>query len=308
MTTHKNIPEFLDDKRDEGLRWRTIRLYGQILLRFRDQAPTDINTLSEAQVKAYLRGIGGAGSHRRTAATVLKAYYDWLAPAVNPMAGIKRQKPPAPRDLMPITDEEFIRVKNAASPRIRDLIWFLALTGLRISEALYARAADFELSRIEGGERRPTMKVRGKGGKVLHVPLVNPGLVRWLAMRLKTVTPREVKVDGQTITVDGPFAGLTYGEAWDGIHKAAKRAGVQKRISDPGERPPRYYVSPHVFRRYAATSMLERGVAPDVVQTVLRHSSIEMTMRYARTREKRVWKELRANQAMRGQTAGHPMP
>jgi integrase len=278
---HKHVPEFIDHLRQRKmprpLRASTIKVYGTVLLRWRDVYPGDINTATEDEIEGFLNRIRGNGSWRYVAAVALKNYYRWLG---RPLGDRFKISLPAAREYPAVTDVEFELIKRHASPRIRNLINFLALTGVRISEALGAQAGDFELDRIEDGRRRPAMKVRGKGGKIRRIPLVHRGLVEWLRRQ-----------------VAGPFEGMSYDQAWGGIHAAAERAGVQRLISEPGEYPPRYYVSPHAFRRYAATRLLDRGVDIDVVQTVLRHSNINTTLRYAKTRENRVWAQMGQGEA-----------
>jgi integrase/recombinase XerD len=293
MNAHRHIPEFITHLQDNGLAWSTIRLYGQILFRFKSWADTDINTLKEEDIKRYLRGIRGTGVHLKEVAGVLKRYYDWLDPADNPMKNIKRKNPPK-RDILPITFEEFLRIRAVAPVRIRNLIIFMAITGTRISEALFARRRDFVLDRIENGQRRPVMMVTGKGGKVRIVPLTSPGLVRWIERRLAQVEPVTVKTRGVEIEVDGPFAGITYEMAYYGIHKAADTAGVQRITwEENGKRG--YHVSPHGFRRLAATSMIDREIPIDVVQAVLGHADINTTRLYAKTSEARMWSHLAAS-------------
>lgn len=296
MTIHKHIPEFIDYLKAKKLRASTVRAYGKILLKWRNEYPGDINGATEDEVMAFLGRIRGTGSWQRVVRIVLRNYYGWLGRPLDPY------RVPAPevsrRAILPITAEEFARIHDAARPAgIKNLLTFLLATGVRIHEALGARRADFILDRVEGGHPRPVFMVRGKGGKTRTVPLTSAGLVSWLDDRLSIS-------HGQG--ADGPFAGMTYGQARYGFNEAAIRAGVQRVAwEENGIRG--MYATLHGIRRLAATRMLEREIPIDVIRAVLGHASVETTQRYAQTSETRMWEALsRESGFERVNTAGHP--
>ena len=289
---HRHIPEFVDYLRAKKLEARTVTTYGKILFKWRNEYPGDINSATEDEVLAFLGRIRGTGSWQRVVTIVFKNYYRWLGRPLD------NEKVPTPkmrrRQILPITADEFVRIRDAAKPTsIKNLLTFLLATGVRISEALGARRADFVLDRVDHGQPRPVMMVRGKGGTIRTVPLTSPGLVSWLNDRL-TVS-------------DGPFAGIRYWQARYGFNQAAIRAGVQRVAwEENGIRG--MYATLHGIRRLVATRMLEQEIPMDVIRQFLGHASVETTQRYAQTSEARMWQHMniRANQDSLGQATGHP--
>jgi integrase/recombinase XerD len=120
---------------------------------------------------------------------------------------------------------------------------FLLRTGLRVSELCRLRGTDFRLD-----DEQPHFTVISKGGSeaVLPMPpdMINELRPRLQAERVFQVTP----------------AGLN-----KALARGAKKLGIKKRVHC------------HLLRHIFATSRLRAGIAPQVVQRLLRHSSFEIT-------------------------------
>lgn len=71
------------------------------------------------------------------------------------------------------------------------------------------------------------------------------------------------------------FAGETGEPFWDTAIRVDMRKHV-KRMKDDGIKID--YFVPHTFRHTFATRSLENGIKPKVLQTILGHSSLSMTM------------------------------
>jgi integrase len=140
------------------------------------------------------------------------------------------------------------------------LIALLGLLGLRIFEACGASIADLG---EEHGHR--VLRVRGKGGKVVLVPLplaVAPAIDR--------------VVDGRDA---GPILRNILG-ARMGRHAATRR--LKHLAATAGVRMPR--MRPHMLGHTFVTTMLDAGVSLRDVQIAARHADPRTTMRYDRAR------------------------
>ncbi len=141
------------------------------------------------------------------------------------------------------------------------LIAMLGLLGLRIFEACGANIADLG---EEHGHR--VLKVRGKGGKTVLVPLP-PAVAR--------------AIEHATEARDrGPILRNTAGRRMD-RHAATRR--LQQLSEVAGIRLPRMH--PHMLRHTFVTTMLDAGVSLRDVQIAARHADPKTTMRYDRARK-----------------------
>ncbi|MFF5235523.1 tyrosine-type recombinase/integrase [Dactylosporangium sp. NPDC000521] len=116
----------------------------------------------------------------------------------------------------------------------------------------------------EHGHR--VLRVRGKGGKVVLIPLP-PAVARAI----------ESAVDGRT---DAPILRSTLGTRMD-RHAATRR--LKHLAATAGVRTPRMH--PHMLRYAFVTPMLDAGVSLRDVQIAARHADLRTTMRYDRARD-----------------------
>jgi integrase/recombinase XerD len=141
------------------------------------------------------------------------------------------------------------------------LVALLGLLGLRIFEACGASIADLG---EEHGHR--VLRVRGKGGKVVLVPLP-PAVSRAID---RAAGDRD----------DGPILRNTLGGRMD-RHAATRR--LKHLAATAGIRMPRMH--PHMLRHTFVTTMLDAGVSLRDVQIAARHADPRTTMRYDRARK-----------------------
>jgi len=146
----------------------------------------------------------------------------------------------------------------SANPNDFALVALLGLLGLRIFEACGASISDLS---EEHGHR--VLRVRGKGGKVVLVPLP-PAVARSI----------DRAVDGRA---DGPILRSTVGTRMD-RHAATRR--LKYLAATAGVRMPRMH--PHMLRHTFVTTMLDAGVSLRDVQIAARHADPRTTMRYDR--------------------------
>ena len=146
--------------------------------------------------------------------------------------------------------------------RDRALLALLLFQALRVSEAIGASVED-----LGDDSGYPVLRVNGKGGKVVRVPLAPTTVVAlrtWLSVaELEDgAILRSVKKGGR---VDGA---LSRSGAFRRIRFLAKRAGIEKKIS------------PHSLRHTAITLALDGGVSLRHVQDFARHADPRTTRRY----------------------------
>ena len=151
--------------------------------------------------------------------------------------------------------------RKSSNPYDFALVTLLGLLGLRIFEACGSNIADLG---EEHGHR--VLRVRGKGGKVVLVPLP-PAVARAI----------DRAVDERTA---GPILRNTHGGRMD-AHAATRRLKHLARAA--GIRMPRMH--PHMLRHTFVTTMLDAGVSLRDVQIAARHADPRTTMRYDRARK-----------------------
>jgi integrase/recombinase XerD len=138
---------------------------------------------------------------------------------------------------------------------------FSVCTGCGFFEACGASIADLG---EEHGHR--VLRVRGKGGKVVLVPLP-PAVSRAIDRAVGDWS-------------DGPILRNTLGVRMD-RHAATRR--LKHLAATAGIRMPRMH--PHMLRHTFVTTMLDAGVSLRDVQIAARHADPRTTMRYDRARK-----------------------
>lgn len=152
---------------------------------------------------------------------------------------------------------------TAHCPRDKALLMTMYGAGLRISETLALKAQDIDTA-------RRVIHVRlGKGNKDRLVKLSVP-----LLAALRDAWRARPKGTGNTLT-DRLFTGcrtpaepMNRGTAFRIVKRAAKRAGITKRVG------------PHTLRHSYATHLLEAGTDLHTIQLLLGHANFKTTTLY----------------------------
>ena len=185
--------------------------------------------------------------------------------AHSPADYVRRPTVPAESPTLGLGHLQFEALLTTArlSANVNDfaLVALLGLLGLRIFEACGASIDDL---REEHGHR--VLRVRGKGGKVVLVPLP-PAVARAIDRAVGERT-------------DGPVLRNMIGGRMD-RHAATRR--LKHLAATAGIRMPRMH--PHMLRHTFVTTMLDAGVSLRDVQIAARHADPRTTMRYDRARK-----------------------
>ena len=128
--------------------------------------------------------------------------------------------------------------------------------GLRISEAAHLKVTDLDR------ERKVIWVRGGKGRKDRQVMLAEP-LREVLVAYWRWKRPTDWLFPGRK-----PGGPITRGSVFETCQKAARRAGIAKRVH------------PHSLRHAFATHLLEDGVNLLVIQALLGHKNLRTTARY----------------------------
>ena len=160
------------------------------------------------------------------------------------------------------------------SDRDRSLFLMLLHTGMRIGELLNVKVADIILL-----ERKIILYLGEKNleGRVVYYSAdAEKALIGWLAAR---------KPEKEYLFYGTTRKKLSYVRAWMIMRDYLKKANLDNRG-----------YSPHSLRHTFATNMLNAGLRLEVLQQLLGHKNIEMTLQYARlsdmTRETEYFKAM----------------
>ncbi|MDD5760362.1 MAG: site-specific integrase [Desulfobulbaceae bacterium] len=223
----------------------------------------DIQTLDIEQYKAEKNKKGLSpktiNNHLASLSKCLNCAYEWGRLKTAPPK-IKKLKSNFHRIdfLSPV--ETWQLLQDHSEPTWNCMILVALRTGMRFGELL-----GLEWSDIDWERKQITVKqsfVRGvmgtpKSGKIRHIPMTDE-LCEALADRRKL----------HGLVFERPLGEFTHRVASNAIHRICKRTGVRKTCW-------------HILRHTFASHLAMEGVPIPVVQQLLGHASIVMTMRYA---------------------------
>lgn len=226
--------------------------------------PALLTVAVAAEYKAYLRRLGRRPATINRALASLRLLARYAGVQLEGLRAAPEQEL-APRSLPAAAVDALIAAARRAGLRDLLLVAIIADVGLRVGEVVGLRAGDVELPR---GGNVATLRVRGKGAKVRHVPLpveTTQLLRRWL---------RQVRPDPGQPLFPGRRSGepLTTKAVRQVFKRLARAAGL-----DPQE------VHPHRLRHTCATEWLRNGARLDDVAALLGHARLDTTARYTRS-------------------------
>ena len=246
---------------------RDLRSFAHFILRMYDVPPAKVE---EPMVQRYVAWLYDRGREKASQARSLsgvKSFFNFL------LISDRIESSPAEFVLTPkfgrhlpdvLTTGEIDRIIAAVdgtTPKeIRDaaMLEVLYSCGLRVSELTSLRIRDLFFG--EG-----YIRVTGKGDKQRLVPISSTAqerIHRYLDVR------RSARAGEETLFLNNRGSSLTRVMIFTILREAARRAGIEKKIS------------PHTFRHSFATHLLEGGASIRQVQELLGHESILTTEIY----------------------------
>ena len=221
-----------------------------------------LNRISKVIVQTYMtdrkrEGTSNATVNREVAClkSMLARAVDWEYLEKNPLHGLKLLKEAPVRERY-LADDEAKRLIAVSPPYLCDIIIFALATGMRKSEIFNIRWEDVTLDKRFG---YGSITVIGKGGK-RRVIRMNRTVYELMLKKHREGKNGYVftspKTGGQLVHVDRSFK------------TALKKAGITN-------------FRFHDLRHTAASWMVQGGADIYAVQTILGHSHIKTTQRYA---------------------------
>lgn len=256
---------------------RTVERYEGLLLRLPLPSVDHVACWTAADVRQFVlqQAHRHDGAQTRCIVTALRAYLRFLVSTGQCTPGIDHAVPTIPqwrlsalpRYLPPGDVERLIAScdpNTAVGLRDRAMLLLLARLGLRGGDLVTLRLRDIDWSRA-------AVAVCGKGRREVRLPLPQDAGNAILAY-LKKGRPR-VPIEQVFLCVGAPHRPLQNSGAVSSVVAAAlKRAG----IANPPSR------GANLLRHSAATTLLRAGATLDMVSSVLRHRSLDMTAHYAK--------------------------
>ena len=266
--------EYLYSKYIKNLSVHSIRQTGGValsFLKFLHDSGTTILTLTRRDVGSFVEYEQDRGLRPVSIIGYLRALYAFVTYLVEeevlPQEIMRRKiRIKEPETLPKAIPQEDIQLLLDAIASVRDRAFILLLlrTGMRIGELLETQINDIVMS-----DRKILIYLGSKnyqGRAVYFSEDAEHALKHWLRMRDST---KRYLFYGPTLER------LSYSTAWGVMRKTMERAGlVHKKYSL------------HSLRHTFATDMINAGMRVEVLQQLLGHKSIEMTMQYAKLSSK----------------------
>lgn len=264
------VTEYLYAKYIKNLSSHTIRQAGGVLLLFLNflhAETTTIFTLTRRDINAFVEYEQDRGLKPVSVIAHLRALYAFIAylaeqeilPGNIMKRKVRIQEPDALPKAIPRADVQLL-LDSISSIRDRALLMLLLRTGMRIGELLQVKLSDIVMH-----DRKILIYLGSKnyqGRAVYFNEDAEIALKQWLRIR---DSEKEHLFYGKSREE------LCYSAAWSIMRKTLERAGLSHK---------KY--SLHSLRHTFATDMINGGMRIEVLQRLLGHQSIELTMRYAR--------------------------
>ena len=267
----EHVISHLHDKYRRNLSVNTIRQTGEtliaFLLFFQSAGKLNIKEICRKDVAAYVEYEQNRGLKITSVRNHLQTVYAFMGHLVDkrilpPEILHKKIKLNLPEELpraIPCEDlQQLLSVINDV--RDRTLLLLLLQTGMRIGELLNVKVPDIILP-----ERKIILYLGEKnyqGRVVYYSDAAEQALNNWLATRNPA---RKYLFYGRRNSK------LCYARAWGVMREALQNAGLEHKG-----------YSLHSLRHTFATNMLNAGMRLEVLQQLLGHLSIEVTLRYAK--------------------------
>ena len=312
IAPHPWVQQFLDHLREvRGLSEETVRTYAKGILDFRRRLdPVDLATVGLKDADRYLFRLSAAGlarNTRRVRLAAVRSLYEFLATRnYVPSNPLKLARAPDQKwlDRIPIfSEKEIVSLITTSRPLLprqrrepehnfarRQLLNKLkelrdtALLGLsyncafRAAEPGLLARSDYRVQPGPGKSLRRIVVLRGAKWASEPVTCDVDNLIAGFIDRYL------LELDRQGIRHPALFPPLSTRKGQDdgGVSAAAVRNILRSRVEAAGIEPRERHISPHMLRYSRATHLHDLGHSPAEIAKLLRHRSIETTMRYIR--------------------------
>jgi integrase/recombinase XerD len=262
------VTKLLQDLRDELVRRdyaaTTIRSYITIVDAFRQHTGARLDRITPAQLRRYHLFLL---KERHLAIGTVVAQISALrffCRHVLKRRDVREDLPyPKERHRLPVVlspDEVQRLIAHAKNLYHRTMLLTLYGAGVRRSELCQLKVRDIDSQRM-------VLRIeQGKGGRDREIPL-SPTLLAALREYYRWMRPQTYLFPGTRHgwRADAP---ITSKVVWEAVHLAARKAGIEKRVT------------PHTLRHSYATHLLEAGTDLRTIQLLLGHADLSHTTVY----------------------------
>lgn len=286
QTVAQYLAQWLEDTVKHSVRPRTREAYDLNVRRLVPHLGTiRLNRLTPAQVQAAYAALLDRGLSRRSveqAHTVLhRALHQavqWGLIGRNPTEAVAVPRPER-REMKTLTAEELQTLfTSTASHRLHALWVVLATTGLRLGEATGLRWEDVDFGGCRVTVRRAVQRQRGKGMVAVEPKTERSRRTVHIAEGTAGALREHKRRQAAERLCAGPLwqdHGLVFCNTTGGPLDPAR---VRKPFRIALERAGLPNIRVHDLRHSCATLLLSQGVHPKVVQELLGHSTITLTL------------------------------
>jgi integrase/recombinase XerD len=246
----------------------TINAYVRAVAQFARHYGRSPEHLSGEQIRQYLVHMIGQGraswSQYNVARCALEFLYNVTLDRPERIEKLPWAKPPRRLPTV-LSVQEVGRMLQVVAhcPRDTALLMTMYGAGLRISETLALKGQDIDSPRMLIHVRQ------GKGNKDRMVKLSDSLLMALRnAWRARTGNPGNTPADRLFPNIADPAKPMDRGTAFRIVTRAAKDAGITRRVS------------PHTLRHSYATHLLEAGADLHTIQMLMGHADLKTTMVY----------------------------
>ncbi len=249
-----------------------------------------INKITVAHLQAYINKLLNQGKKNRTAnahLTVLKSFCRWFSDQYDlPNVAVKvRNLKEDPPDARFLTNEQYLKVLESVDTELRDIIEFIAHTGLRATEF-----CNLTWDCVDQDHKR--LVITGKGRKRRIIPLNS--VCRKILERFDEPDARGVIFSSSKVyrtrekfwakTAESKARQLKgLEQSWKHRRRLEQKDGKINRAllylicSNAAQAAGIRIFGPHALRHWCATELLRRKVPISHVSKLLGHSSIRTT-------------------------------
>lgn len=192
---------------------------------------------------------------------------------------------------------ELVEAPSPALHRLRFLLEFGYLSGMRLAELAAARLGWLRHEQLDDGEWAWSIMVLGKRSKWREVPLPEramDALHAWLTQRGLPEDPRASDPETPLITRLGQEEALSAARIYEVLSVAFERCAVAVRTVDRAAAERIREASTHWLRHTYGAHAAARGVPQDVLQANLGHESLATTSIYMRAEKSRKHRAVQA--------------
>lgn len=266
------INYFLATKKLEGLSTATLKNYTYTLRKLEKFFNKPASTISTGDIKMFMYSESNSKSPSgmNTFMTPIRLFFKFLQNeefiVKDPCSSIKPVKEPK-REKKPLTEEQVEMLRDCMlSKRDRAILEFFLSTGCRVAEVGNVKIADIDFI-------NKTLLVIGKGNKERRVYFTE----RCKRALLNYLKERKDNTEYLFVSSRAPHKKLNNRGYQVIVDKMQKMANIEMNIT------------PHTFRHTMATNALRSGMAPEVIQQILGHNDVGLTLRvYARVAQTEV--------------------